>query len=285
MKRITILILFMLLFSSCVWRVAIDEGEVGLRMNDGVQVSEVLEPGRHGPFWGWYAKVEQVNISAITHEWTDPDLVTKDKQPIGVTIGFTFARNPEKIREMRQRFRPETLNDEALLRLVLNRLPRVAKSSTAQFTIDEMIAARTILDNHIFENLSAELDEIGVVLLDVGVNNIAPSPSYLALLQRKADAQVEVEVAVEEGILAEENLIKEQLQTEVELELARRGNLINEELAKTFQTSPEYFELERLRLLGDVIGPSDTIYFTESVEQLMIMLTQSGVTPIVVPNQ
>jgi regulator of protease activity HflC (stomatin/prohibitin superfamily) len=262
--------------------VPVETNERGLDMQDGVTITKVVGAGRYGPDMGFYAEMPVIDCGIKSLEWTpeQDELVTKDKQPIGITISVSYARDceAEKLVKMYSEYRPE-----ATAQLVLKRLPRVAKESTPEFTLDQALgiaegesSGRGVITRFVGELLTAELAEFYVMLVDVGINNIDPSDSYLALLQQKADAQVAVEVAVEQTKLAQQELLREEKQTLVEVELARRDNLINEELAQVFESSPEYMELERLRLLADVIGPTDKLYFVPEGTDITLFLGTSG---------
>jgi regulator of protease activity HflC (stomatin/prohibitin superfamily) len=221
-------------------------------------------------------------VSAKTLEWSDPDLVTKDKQPIGLQVGVTFARmrDRESVESMWNLYRGEAQNDELLKQQVLNRIPRIAKAVTAEYTLDQMLGVseeagfgREVVTQDLFELLETELKEVYVSLLDVGINNIAPSEDFLKLLEEKANAQVAVEVARSQTAKLNEQLRQEQAQTEIDIEKARRQNLVNEELAKVYEGSAAYYELEKLRLLKDIVGDNDKFWFVPEGSSLTLFLT------------
>jgi regulator of protease activity HflC (stomatin/prohibitin superfamily) len=281
-----------LTLSGCYWQRQVEESQRGLVMPDGATVQEVVGAGRYTNL-GWYAELRTVDVSAKTTTWSDPDLVTADKQPIGLEVGITYRRMSESdnIRSMWSDYRAEATSDNAMAQQVLNRIPRVAKEVTSEYTLDEMLgvaagegSGRTVLTQDLFTKLEPELAEAHIQLLDVGINNISPSEEYLSLLEDKANAQVRVEVAREETKALEEQLAQEQAQTEIELEKARRQNQVNAELAKTYEQSPEYYELERLRLLQGVLGEQDKLYFIPQGTSLSLILAGEGDGPMpVVP--
>jgi regulator of protease activity HflC (stomatin/prohibitin superfamily) len=283
-RFLIVLLVLTLVVSGCFWRTEVQSSQIGIEMDDGVKISDIRQAGRYTNM-GWYAVLATIDVSAQTLTWVDPDLVTADKQPIGLEVGLTYARSRESdcIRTTWEQWRSEATSNEALETQVRNRLPRTAKEVTSAFTIDEMIG-RAAITAELDEKLADELSEICVILLDVGINNISPSAEYLALLQDKANAQVAVEVAIEEAKLAEQDLLREQKQTEVELELANRENAVNAALAQTYEESPQYYELERLRLLADVMGDNDKMYFVPEGTNLTLFLAGSGSIPVV-PGQ
>lgn len=256
-----------------------ESSQVGVETNRG-QVTGIKPPGGHqslDPFAG----LDKIDVSAKTLEWSDPDLVTADKQPIGVSIAVTFARRRDSdgIRLMWDQYRSEATNDEALLQQVNNRIPSVAKNVTAQYTLDELLgtaeneeAGRSVIQQTLFDLLKPELEEFGVTLLDIRVSNFAPDEGYLNLLRDKAQVALEREIATQRTLQLQEQLRQEEAQTAIDLERARRQNEVNQELSRVYDTSDRYFELERLRLLDDVVGDTDKIYFIPPNTDLTLIL-------------
>jgi regulator of protease activity HflC (stomatin/prohibitin superfamily) len=291
-RFLPVLVLAILVSSTtgCYWFAVVGEDEVGLHMGDGASVDRVMVPGRYTDM-GFYSDLKIVDVGARTMTWSDPDLVTKDKQPIGLALGLTYSRERGGVEEMWQDYNLQSTDDEALEALIENRIPRVAKEVTAKFTLDEMLgiapgieistAGREVVSREVFIRLERELEEFGVILRDVGVNNIIPDPGYLEQLKKKARAQVDVEVAREETKKLDEQLNQEKAQTAIEIERARRENEINAELAKTFETSPEYFQLEQLRLMGNIFGDQDKVWFIPQGTDLTLFLNQTGSQSIV----
>lgn len=293
MRKFSLLVVVLVVsLSGCYWMREVETSEVGLRMQDGVTIDSVVSSGRYSSkLLQFYANMENIDVSAKTLEWSDPDLVTKDKQPIGLQVGVTYARmrDTESITNMWNLYRGEAQNDELLKQQVLNRIPRIAKAVTAEYTLDQMLGVseeegfgREVVTQALFELLETELKEVYIQLLDVGINNISPSEEFLKLLEAKANAQVAVEVARSETAKLQEQLKQEQAQTNIELEKARRNNLVNEELAKVYEQNPQYYELERLRLFKDVVGPNDKFWFIPEGSDITLFL---GDTPTVIPQE
>lgn len=287
MKKLYILIVLSVLMTGCYWNRQIEENEVGLDMPDGVHIERVVGPGRYTRM-SWYAEMKVIDTSAKTVSWQDPDLVTSDKQPIGFDVSVTFSRKrgADNIRAMWQDYNAEAKNDDAVKAQVMARIPRVAKGVTTKYSLDEMLGItegtnRSDIQNDFYEQLSVELDEINVRLLDVGINNIAPSEQYLAALEAKANAQINVEVAKEQTKLKAEQLLQEQAETEIQLELASRQRQVEAEKAKVFTGNERWYELRRLELLKEVLGDQDKIYFVPQGTDLTLFLTGKSEVPIV----
>jgi len=145
-------------------------------------------------------------------------------------------------------------------------------------TLDEMLGiadsdkSRVTLQNDIESLLSAELDSCGVQLIDFGVNSIGVDPQYQAKMQEKSTAAIEVELAEQKANQLKKQLQQEQAQTEIDLEKARRANLVAEEQAKVYKESEEAYELKRLELLKDMLGDSDKVYFIPEGTDITLFL-------------
>jgi regulator of protease activity HflC (stomatin/prohibitin superfamily) len=284
--------------SGCFWNQQVETSQVGLLLPDGVTVQSVVAEGRYTNM-GWYAELAVIDVSAKTLEWEDPDLVTHDKQPIGLRLAVTYSRrrDRESILLMWDTYRGEASSDELLQRQVETRIPGVAKTVTVRYTLDEMLGVegavvegvgaaepgRERVTEDMFTMLSPQLEECGIQLLDIRISNIAPDPQYLEKLQEKARANVEREVAMQRTAQLQEQLKQEKAQTEIALEIARRENQVNEELARVYEKSSQYFELERLTRLSEVIGSSDKIYFVPQGTDLTLILggeAEQNVVPV-----
>jgi len=284
---IVLLILSAIFASGCYWRTEIDESEVGLLLPDGVTVSSVVSSGRYTD-WKYYAKIKQVDISAKTFQWGDPSLVTSDKQQIGFTVGVTYRRSPlpEHVLLMWKTYRAECTDDELLQLQVANRIARVAKNLTADYTLDEMLGVsdsnigRTDIQGNIFDDLKIELSEVGVELLDIGINDIQPSEQYLLRLEQKADAAVNAEIAKQNTLTKREELLQEEAQTEIAIEIARRDRLVAEEANMLYTQSPQAYELARLRELSNLLGDSDKVYFVPEGSDITLFLGSGSIVPV-----
>lgn len=277
-KILAITVLTLLCFtmlSGCVLWQVVETWEVGLMMEDGVSISEVLPAGRYTNN-AIRSQLITVDMQAIQTSWSDPNLLTSDKQQIAFDISVTFQRDRNNIENMWENYNSAARSDEALTELVLARIPRVAKAVTSDTTLDAMLGRET-LQNDLFEQLSLELGQIGVILLDVGVNNIQPEEEYLDALTRKATATINAEVAKQETLTLQENLVKEKAQTEINLEEARRQNLVQQERAKIYETSPEMMQIELARIQADALKAANVVYLPS---ESAISIINGGYNPL-----
>lgn len=288
MKRLNyfLLAVFVLsILSGCYRNRPVESHQVGLKLGDGVKIDEVVGPGLHTDS-GWRAELVVINASNITTQWTDPSLVTRDKQPIGLTMNLTFSRkrDSESITALYTRYNSEAVNDEALKNLVLSKVPGVAKTISTKYTLDQMLGiavgelavGREILSQEVTELLQSEMDQIYVDLAAVEIADITPSQEFMASLNAKAQAQINMEVANQETKLLTEQLAQEQAKTEIELEKARRENLVNQEMAKAYEGSPQLLQLRMMELTADMLDKGDTVIYVPEGANITSILSQSS---------
>lgn len=283
-RAIVLLTILVTLLSGCYWNTAVPEDGVALKITSG-KLEKVLGPGRYSDPFGMYTTLTTIDCSAKTINWSDPDLVTSDKQPIGLALSVTYARSraPETVKFMWGQYNSEAKSDEALEEQVRNRIPRVAKAITTKYSLNDMLGIesevdRTIVTQEMNDILTAELAEVGIVLLDVGIDNITPDQAYMDLLKRKANAVISVEVAQEETRLLEEQKAQEVAQTDIELERARRERLVQEERGQTYAKSPELYELRKLQLLADIFKQGDKVFFLPADGDVSLLFTGEALT-------
>jgi regulator of protease activity HflC (stomatin/prohibitin superfamily) len=287
--RVLFLGVFLLLMTSCYGScVAVDiaSNQRGIDLDDGVNPTIVKAPGRVSNSSQW-AKLELVDIGVKTFTWNDPSMVTRDKQPIGLTLSISVERpiEQERLFDMYNKYRPATLDDAALQDLVFSRVPRVAKGVTSGLSLDELLS-RGDAQTALFDALQKELNEFNINLKDVGISDIQTSDDYTAALGRKAASQIEAEIAKQDALKLEQDLLKEKKQTEIDLEIARRENDVAVEKAKVYNSNPFALELERLRVMADAIKPSDKIFFVPQGSNITMFFTANGeatTNPVIMP--
>jgi len=290
-KKIYVVLLAMIamfLLNGCYWRKEVQANQIGIHLSDGISFSGTYGPGRYSD-GGWFADLRRVDVSVITVDWEDPSLVTKDKQPIGLKLSLSFRRSglTDDISSAFSKYNSELFDNNRLVNLVFSRVPDVVKEATAQLTLDQMLFERSQLASTIREPLKLELIDVYVELVSVNITDIAVDPDYEAKLKEKARVIQDREIAQESVRTAEENLKRTQAETEIQLELARRENLVNQELARVYELNDRFFELKRLELLRNVFGENDKIIFVPQGSDLSVITMQDNgesVTPVVVPQ-
>ena len=274
-----ILIAAMFSMCSCYWKAEIQSNEVGLIMDDGVSVSGVVGAGRYTDM-SRYAAIKSIDISTKKIVLTINDVSTSDKQTVGLEVLAEVSRksDEESVRNLWKNYNAVAKKDEQLEALVQDLLRSPVNKVSTQMTVDEMLGVadsdktRATMESDIFTLLSPLLESRGIALNAFQVMNISVDPQYQAKLQEKSTAAIEIELAEQKAKQLEKQLEQEQAQTEIDLEKARRANLVAEEEAKVYETSEEAYELKRLELMKDMLGESDKVYFIPEGADITLFL-------------
>lgn len=290
-KRIALVMLLamaMVFCCSCYYNAEIESSEVGVKMDDGVSVTDVVGAGRYTKM-KWYADIEAMDISTKKIVLAIEDVSTSDKQTVGVEVMAEVARksDEESVRNLWKNYNAVAKKDEQLTALVQDLLRSPVNKVSTQMTVDEMLGVaesdktRATMENDIFALLSPLLESRGIALNAFQVMNISVDPQYQAKLQEKSTAAIEIELAEQKAKQLEKQLEQEQAQTEIDLEKARRANLVAEEEAKVYETSKEAYELKRLELMKDMMGDSDKVYFIPEGADITLFLGSEK--PVTIP--
>ena len=279
LAMLMVLVMAMVLCCSCYYKTEIEANEVGLKMDDGVSVTGVVGAGRYTDL-GWYADIVSMDVSTKKIVLTIDDVSTSDKQTVGLEVLAEVARksDEESVRNLWKNYNKVAKEDEELTALVQDLLRSPVNKVSTQMTVDEMLGVaesektRATMENDIFTLLSKLLGERGIALSALQVMNISVDPQYQAKLQEKSTAAIEIELAEQKAKQLEKQLQQEQAQTEIDLEKARRANLVAEEEAKVYETSKEAYELKRLELMKDMLGDSDKVYFIPEGADITLFL-------------
>lgn len=283
-----LLLLVLLILSGCYRNRKVESYQMGLKLSDGVSITDVVGPGLHSD-GNWYADLITINASNITTQWNDPSLVTRDKQPIGLSMAISFARkrDSESIKKLYNDYHAEALDDASLTNLVLSRVPSVAKTITTKYTLDQMLGiaegaqavGREVTAQEVFDLLKIETDKLSVDLTSVQISDIAVSDDFNAALNAKAQAQINMEVAQQQTKLITEQLQQEKATTQIELEKANRENLVNEQKAKAYEQSPQLLQLKMMELTASMLKSTDTIIYVPEGTSITSVLTGGNIVP------
>ena len=282
-KRIALaMMLVVMTFSlcSCYFNSTVDSSEVGVKMDDGVRISEVVGAGRYTDL-SWYADLNRIDISAKQVKLLIEDVSTSDKQTVSVEILAEVARKSDEasVRTIWENYNAVAKKDEQLIKLVQDLMRSPVNKVSTTMTVDEMLGVdensdktRATMEQDIAELLRPVLESRGIALNTLNVMNVGVDPQYQAKLQEKSTAAIEIELAEQKAKQLEKQLEQEKAQTEIDLEKARRANLVAEEEAKVFEQSTEAYELRRLELMKDMLDESDKIYFIPEGADITLFL-------------
>ena len=282
-KRIALALMLVVVccsLCSCYYNSTVESSEVGIKMDDGVKISEVVGAGRYTNL-NWYADMKTMDTSAKQITLRIADVSTSDKQTVSVDILVDVSRMSDEnsVRTLWTNYNAAAKDDEQLMLMVQNLLRSPVNQVSTTMTVDEMLGVdeksektRATMETDISALLRPVLEARGVSLNTVNVMNIGVDPEYQAKLQEKSIAAIEIELAEQKALQLSEQLKQEQAQTEIDLEKARRANLVAEEEAKVFAQSKEAYELERLELMKDMMKDTDKVYFIPDGADITLFL-------------
>lgn len=266
--------------TGCYWNATVQSDEVGLMMGDGVQITDVVGAGRYTDL-GWYAELQTMDTSVKQVALTISDVSTSDKQTISVQVLAEVSRknDADSVRNLWANYNSVARSDDQMIKLVQDLLRSPVNKISTQMTVDEMLGVdetsdktRTTMEQDISTLLTPILEARGLKLHTFNVTNITVDPQYQEKLQEKSIAAIEIELAEQKAQQLAKQLEQEQAQTEIDLEKARRANLVAEEEAKVYAQSPEAYELKRLELLRGLLGDSDKVYFIPEGTDITLFL-------------
>lgn len=279
-KVVNVVLLGMVMFASqaCIWGAGVGDDEVGI-ITKGGRVSEVVGPSIVWRTFDYYAEINKVNVGVQTFTFEDNSIYTQDKQTVGATIGISVRRKADEAETMFKNYRVAALNDAELQRLVNDRMSRIVKSAFSARSIDSITGtdeqvkgSRDLLADEIKEKLAAEVADFNVIVIDVGVNNVDPSEAYQEAMNNRTKAEARAELAKAEKAAKILELDAEKAETEKELEVARRDNLVAQEKGKAYEKNPILLQLELARINADaikgaklVVLPAESTMFTKGL--------------------
>lgn len=264
-KRTLLSLIILLLFvtgcyGTCVAD-SLESNQIGIHMDDGVNPTRLLGPGRHSD-GGFYATYVIVDVGIKRFDWNDPSLVTSDRQPVGLSLSISVERprDQEMLFAMFASQRDALLDDGALQALVTSRTPRVAKAVVQGKTIDQLLS-RGEAQLELTEQLQAELDQFGIKLVDLGIQDIQVSPSYQAVLEAKAESQAQAEKAKTDTTLAEERLKQARAESDIAIEESRREAEQARLQAEVYKANPYALQLKQYEIMMQAIKDTDKLIF------------------------
>lgn len=300
-KYLVVLLIVGLLLSGCYINKEIDANEIGVEMNAG-QIRGCVGPGVHTA-WGWFDDLKRISSATVKLNVSDPEVATQDNQLVGVEITIQARRmtDCESARNLLTNWNA-LIDDQALIDTIDATAREGIKVGTRSFTLTQLLDDRNSLAQKIEESLVSDANLYSVMIVNVIVNNIAIDPSYGEQLKEKAllTAQIETELRRQDLIkqtasnnileqerrtaVLEEQVKAEQAQTNVQMEIANRSGKMTAAENQVYITNSYAFELEKLRLVKEILGDKATIYFVPEGTDITMLWNPNSVIPIPEPK-
>ena len=201
----------------------VNEQEVGIKFRSG-RIHEIVGPGVYSDF-GLFVDMARVSSQAIPFTVTDEEIITKDKQRIGLVVsGDIFRPNLARrdvMRDLWAQYRGIYLDDE-LARMRVQDLARQAmKVCVGDRTFDDNIigTARDELRACTDAELSELASNYGLEIENVVVPEVILSPEVQTALDAIVQSRLETEKAAQDKLRAEAQASAEQARQEGEIRI------------------------------------------------------------------
>ena len=241
---IVALIILVALVRSFWYFEVINNDEVGIAIEAG-QIQGVKQPGIAYDV-GLFVQLIKVNTSAVAITVDDPELITSDKQRIGLQVTADVFRPTETdlVTSNYARYRGIYTDDESLRQRMTAFTLQAMKVCVGDKKFDEAVigSGRDALRACIDEELSALAEPLGLEVRNVAVPQVTISPEVQAALDaivqsrlatekakqdvEKAQQEAAAQQAVEEGkIRVEQSRLQEEARQQVTLQELKQQQL------------------------------------------------------------
>lgn len=201
--------------------VTVEQNEVGARFRGG-KLYDIVGPGVYSDF-GLYVKLRKISVKALPFNVEDQEIITSDKQRIGVAVSGDIFRPGFSQKEILitkwEQYSLFFTDDQAALNKVNDLAKQAMKVCVGERKFDDAIigTARDILRSCIDEELSALATNIGLEIQNVVVPNVALSPEVQAALDSIVQSRLATEKAAQDELKAKAEALAEQARQEGEI--------------------------------------------------------------------
>lgn len=222
----------------------IENDEVGIKIKAG-QITGIAQPGIAYDF-GLFVQLVKIKTSAVAITVEDQELITSDKQRIGLQVTADVFRPTQAdiVSANYSRYKSLYVDDDALRNRMQAFTNQAMKVCVGDKKFDEAVigSARDALRTCIDEELSALTEPLGLEVRNVAVPQVIISPEVQAALDaivqsrlatekakqdvEKAKQEASAQQAVEEGrIMVEQSKLQEEARQQVTLQQLKQQQL------------------------------------------------------------
>jgi hypothetical protein len=231
----------------------VEQQEVGVQFRGG-RIQNVVGPGVYSDF-GLFVSLQKVSSQAIPFDVSDPEIITKDKQRIGLVVSGDIFRpgvaETDKLRQLWAQYRGIYLDDVLAKARVSDLTKQSMKVCVGDRTFDQNIigTARDDLRACIDDQLNELAARFGVRVENVVVPEVVLSPEVQVALDAIVQSRLLTEKAVQDQLKAAAEAAAEQARQEGEIRVEQ--SRIQEQTRQ--QTALAQLEQERLQAQMTVI--------------------------------
>jgi hypothetical protein len=301
--RLFLVLALPLILTACFINDDVKTDQSGVIVNGG-KITDCVGPGVYTR-WGLFQDLVEVSNGTVTFEVSDPQVATKDSQLVSVIVTIQARRNSDcdSLKNLLTNW-PALVDDTNLINTITATTNEAIKVGTRQFDLTQLLNDRVGLSTAIETALESDSNKYSTTIINVTIKDVGLDPKYAEVLQQKALLTAQIEAALREQDLikqqaANDTLAQEQktlvllaqletekAQTAVQVEIATRAGNVVEAANNVYLINPAAFQLEKLRLLKEVLGDKAVIYFVNENTDLTLLLSNiaSGQAIPVAPN-
>ena len=224
---VIVVVLFLLVFSRNFFYAfeRVDEQEVGVQFQGG-RIKDVVGPGVYTDV-GLYVSMVKVSSQAIPFNVEDPEIITLDKQRIGLVVsGDIFRPNiaeKDTLQRLWAQYRSIYLQDELARSRMQDQARQAMKVCVGDRTFDENVvgAARDLLRQCIDTGLNERAANFGLRVENLVVPDVILSPAVQTALDAIVQSRLETEKAGQDKLRADAQAFAEQALQEGEIRIAQ----------------------------------------------------------------
>lgn len=201
--------------------VKVDQNQVGVKFRGG-KIYEIVGPGVYSDF-GLYVELKRVSSQAVPFSVKDEEIITSDKQRIGLEVSGTFTRPTLVDKDMLlanwAKYSNIYLSDTLALERVADLTKQAMKVCVGERTFDDAIigTARDVLRSCVDDELSKLAANFGLQVENVVVPNVVLSPEVQAGLDAIVQSRLSTEKAAQDKLKAQAEAAAEQAKQEGEI--------------------------------------------------------------------
>ena len=201
------------------------QDEVGVQFESG-RIQDIVGPGVYSAT-GLFVDLERISSKAVPFEVQDAELITKDKQRIGLVVTGDIFRpglaDAEQLRSMWAKYNQLFINDESARQQVIARAKQAMKVCVGDRNFDDAVigTGRDVLRDCIDVELGNLSSDFGLAIDNVAVPEVTLSPEVQAGLDRIVQLRLETEQARQDELKATAQAQAEQARQEGEIRVAQ----------------------------------------------------------------
>lgn len=203
----------------------VEEQEVGVKFRSG-RITDIVGPGVYSDV-GLFVQIRRVSSEAVAFTVTDEELITKDKQRIGLVVtGDAFRPgvvDRETLRSLWAQYNQLYLDDTIARKAIEDRARQAMKVCVGDRIFDEAVigAARDQLRDCIDTELDKLAKNYGLNIQNVAVPDVILLPDAQARLDEIVQSRLQTEKAKQDELRAKAEAAAEQARQEGEIRVAQ----------------------------------------------------------------